>query len=326
MPQRRQMLQSSNPYGHVRGRPAGGRLFSKPNNFPIMNSILIAKFVVASFTLTAPAKDTMGVTDTTVTARATVPSDRTHLNLGATYNSTMNYYGRTDSIKYHGLYPFIGIAFKGGLYVNASFVFIGNGQSREYAATLLEGGYNFASHNGHWAGNLSATKYYYQQNTDLVQSVIKGTTAASLTNLNKVVNVTLEADARFSDKVDAGCQGGLDHTIRISKVLGSNGVLVIDPTATVYAGTQHFTQTFLREQKFLFVPMGEQTLARNSQVFSVLAYEASMPIVYGYKGLNILIDPAYILPQHVLNGNGEVMTPGTVANLFYVTMTIKVTL
>lgn len=285
-----------------------------------MSSILIAKLLVTSLTLTSPAKDTIGVADTSA------PATHAHLNVGVTYNSTMNYYGRTDSVKYHGLYPFIGIAFKGGLYVNASFVFIGNAQSREFAATLLEGGYNFASHNGLWAGNLSAIKYYYQQNTDLVQSVIRGTTAASLTNLNKITNVTLEADARFSDKVDAGCQGALDHTVRINKVLGAGGVLVIDPTATVYAGTQHFTQTFLQQQKFLLIPTGEQTLTRNSQAFSVLAYEASIPIVYRYKGLNILIDPAYILPQHVLNGNGEVMAPGAMPNLFYITLTVKMTL
>ena len=290
-----------------------------------MTSILFAKLLVGSLTMMAPSRDTT-VTDTSAVTTATAPADRTHLNIGVTGNSTMNYYGRTDSVKFRGLYPFVGIAFKGGLYVNASFVFIGNEQDHEYAATILEGGYNFGTKNGHWAGNLSATKYYYQQNTDLVQSVIKGTAAASLTNLNRIANITAEADARISDKVDGGCQGALDHTIRISKVLGASGVLVIDPTTTVYAGTQHFTQTFLQEQKFLFVPMGQATLARNSQIFSVLAYEASLPIVYGYKGLNIMVDPAYILPQHVLNGNGEVMAAGAVSDLFYVTLTVKVTL
>lgn len=285
-----------------------------------MNTILIAKLLAAGISLAAPAQDTAGRNDSTVAA------EKTHLNVGITYNSTMNYYGRTDSLKSSGIYPFIGVTLKGGLYANASFIFIQNSQRREYAATVLEGGYNFDSRNKHWAGNLSATKYYYQQNTDLVQSVIKGMAAASVTNLNKIVNVNVEADARFSDQVDAGFQGGLDHTLRFQRLFSRKDVLVIDPTATVYAGTQHFTQTFLEQQKFLFLPAGEQALTTNSQVFSVLAYEGSLPIVYGYKGLNLVLDPAYILPQHVLNSSGQVEAPGSVNGLFYITLTAKFSL
>jgi hypothetical protein len=285
-----------------------------------MHTLLFVKIISAGLSLTAPVQDTTGTADSTVTA------EKTHLNIGITYNSTMNYYGRTDSLKSHGLYPFVGISLKDGLYANASFVFIDNSQRREYAATVLEAGYNFTSRNGHWAGNLSATKYYYEQNTGLVQSVIKGIAAASLTNLNKIANITIEADARFSDQVDAGLQGGLDHTIRVPRLFCAKDVLVIDPTATVYAGTQHFTQTFFEEQKFLFLPAGEQELSSNSQIFSMLAYEVSMPVVYGYKGLNLVLDPAYIVPQHVLLTNGQQAAPGTVSNLFYVTMTVKISL
>jgi hypothetical protein len=149
----------------------------------MMNTILIAKLFATGISLAGPVGDTVGRHDTTVS------TERTHLNIGVTYNSTMNYYGRTDSLKSSGIYPFVGISLKGGLYANATFIFIQNSQRREYAATVLEGGYNFDSKNGHWAGNLSATKYFYQQNTDLVQSVIRGMAAASLTNLNKSMRV-----------------------------------------------------------------------------------------------------------------------------------------
>lgn len=281
-----------------------------------MYTLLITNLFAAGLSLAAPVKDTAIGSDSTA-------PEKTHLNIGITYNSTMNYYGRTDSFKSHGVYPFVGISLKDGLYANASFVFIDNIQHSEYATTVLEAGYNFASGNGHWAGNLSATKYYYEQNTGLVQSVIKGIAAASLTNINKLVNVTIEADARFSDQVDAGLEGGLDHTFRMPRLFGAKDVLVIDPTATVYAGTQHFTQTFLEEQKFLFLPAGEQELTSRSQVFSILAYEVSMPVVYGYKGLNLVLDPAYILPQHVLNASGQMTAPDLVPNLFYITLTAK---
>ena len=250
---------------------------------------------------------------------ASSASEKTHFIIGATYNSAMNYYGRVDSLKSKGFYPFVGLALANGLYVNATFVFIRNSVQSQYAATLLEGGYNFKSKGGSWAGTLSASRFFYEAGIDLVQSAIRETGAFSITNLNKVVDITLGADAKFSDHVDLGAQGSLDHIIRVPHIFGSGDVLVLDPSATIYAGTQQYTQTFLQQQHFLFLPTGETTLTKNSQQFGILAYELSMPVVYGYKKINILITPAYILPQHVLAGE-------MAGDLFYMTATVKLTL
>lgn len=263
------------------------------------------------------------VKDSTTAKDPAVSREKTHLNLGVTYNSGMNYYGRVDSLKSRGIYPFVGVSFKSGLYLSSTFVFIDNSIASQYAATLLEGGYNFKNSNGNWAGNLSASKYFYQAGTDLVQSAVKEVVAASLTNLNKIVNVTLEADAKFSDHIDPGMQAGLDHTIRFTRVLSGKDVLVLDPSAYVYAGTQHFTQTFFQQKNLLLFPVAEQQLTKNSQEFSVLAYELSMPVVYGYKKLNFIFSPAYILPQHLLSTSGQAVASGTAENLFYLTLTVK---
>jgi hypothetical protein len=246
-----------------------------------------------------------------------ISTEKTHLIIGITGNSSMNYYGRVDSLKSKGLYPFVGVNFKNGLYVNASFVFIHNPLQSQYAATLVEGGYNFRNKKGTWAGSLSTTRYFYQDNTDLIQSAIKQSIAASITQLNKVVNITIGGDVKFSTQADPGAQAGLDHIIKWTHVFGS-GVIVLDPSANVYAGTQHFTQTFIQQQHFLLLPTGEETVTKDSQQFSVLAYELSLPIVFAYGKFNFILSPAYILPQHVLTGNAD--------NLFYTTATLKFTL
>ena len=241
----------------------------------------------------------------------------THFVVGVTANSAMNYYGRVDSLKSKGLYPFVGVNFSNGLYVNANFVFIHNNLQTQYAATLVEGGWNFHNKKNSWSGSLSTTRYIYQDNTDLIQSAIKQSVAASITQLNKIVNITIGGDIKFSNQADPGAQAGLDHIIKFTRVFGK-AVIVLDPSAYVYAGTQHFTQTYLQQQHFLLFPAGEEVVTKDSREFSILSYEASLPMVLAYKKFNLILSPAYVLPQHVLTGSS--------AALFYTTATVKFTL
>ncbi len=260
------------------------------------------------------------------TAKDTTSStESTHLVLGASYNSGINYFGRVDSLHSKAYYPFVGVALKDGLYANATFVFIQNSLQSQYAATLLEGGYNFKGHNGHWAGNLSVSRFFYQQDVNLVQSAVREMAAASITNLNKILNITLGGNVKWSDKADVGAQAGVDHIIRIPDIFG-NDVLVIDPSAYAYAGTQNFTQTYYQKRNFLIFPMADQQVTSTSQQFNIMAYELSVPVVYGYKKLNLILSPAYVMPQHLIVVPGRPDLSENGANLFYFTASIKITL
>ncbi|HWB92213.1 MAG TPA: hypothetical protein VG605_10185 [Puia sp.] len=264
-----------------------------------------------------------------------------HVNAGVIYNSGLNYYGRVDSLESKGVCPFIGLSLKNGLYVNSTFVFVENSLQSQYAATLLEAGYNFggsisagdssgAGNAGtstsagnfgkHWAGNLSVSRFLYRPEVDLVESVVREMASASLTRLNKVANITLTASARWSSQVDYNAQAGLDHIIRIPNVLSKKGVLVFDPTATISAGTQNFTTTYYQEKNFLFLPVQEQQITATSEQFNILAYELSCPIVYGLGKARLMLSPAYVVPQHLITG-AELGS-----NLFYITALVKITL
>src|SRR5688572_10697716 len=73
---------------------------------------------------------------------------------GALYNSSLNYYGRTDSLKSQGWVPFAGITLKNGLYLFSNFIFINNALTTTYAATTVEAGYKFITRKGSLAGNI----------------------------------------------------------------------------------------------------------------------------------------------------------------------------
>jgi len=250
---------------------------------------------------------------------------KTHLAVSATYNSGLNYYGRVDSLHSKGYYPSVGLTLKNGLYATTTFVFVQNSLIDQYAATLVEGGYNFNNRKNTWAGSLSASRYFYKSDVSLVQSAVKEVVSASLTHLNKVINITVGGNVKWSGNTDVGLQAGLDHIIRIPTIFGKD-VLVLDPSANVFAGTQNFTKTWYEKKSFLLFPVAEEQVTANSRQFNVLSYELSLPIVYGYKKLNLIFTPAYVLPQHLLTVPGQPALSERGANLFYITATAKLTL
>jgi len=253
--------------------------------------------------------------------------EQTHFVVSATYNSGLNYYGRVDSLHSKGFYPSIGLILKNGLYATSTFVFIQNSLVDQYAATLIEGGYNFNNKKNTWAGNLSASRYFYQADVSLVQSAVKEVVSGSLTNMNKVANITVGANVKWSGNTDIGIQAGLDHIIKFQHIFTKDkDVIVLDPSVNVFAGTQNFTKTYYQKKAFLLFPVAEEQVTSNSRHFNLLSYELSFPIVYGYKKLNLIVTPAYVLPQHLLTVPDQPDLSERGTNMFYLTATAKFTL
>jgi hypothetical protein len=238
---------------------------------------------------------------------------------GVAFNSGLNYYGRTDSLKSRAIYPFAGITLNNGLYLFSNFIFINNALATTYAATTIEAGYRFKNKKGNWRGNIFGSRFFYNADVNLVQSVVKEQAGINLAHTNKVVAVYGGADAKFSNVTDFGAYVGLDHAFRIDPV-GKRGVIVISPSAYSYFGTQRFTKTWLQEKRLLLFPVGEQTVTQSSSRFSIMSYELSCPVIYGIGKMNIIITPAYVIPQNVITANG---TTQKADNLFYTSATLR---
>ena len=252
------------------------------------------------------------------TGDSTTTDKKITFTAGALYNSSLNYYGRTDSLKSQGIVPFAGISLKNGLYLFSNFIFINNAVTATYAATAVEAGYKFQNTKGSLKGNIYGIGYFYKEDVSLVQSVVKQQAGINLSGLNKVINVHAGADAKFSNQTDFGAYAGIDHIFRIDSV--GKGVIVIAPAAYSYFGTQRFSKTYLQQKRFLIFPAGEETITQNSSAFNTLSYELSCPFVYGIGKMNIAITPSYVLPQHVIAADG---TPQKAANLFYMTAALR---
>lgn len=241
--------------------------------------------------------------------------------LSLNFNSNLNYYGRTDSLKSTGVFPMAEFWITPKFYINAAPVFVNNNlQTLNYAGTVTTAGYQNVTDK--WITNIYALKPFYKAGTPLVQSALQAQTGISFCKLNKIINVTIGGDAKFSDKIDFGATGGLDHLIKISNKDGS--AWIIDPSAYVYGGTQNFTNTYNRKKAgTLIFPGSTEQVTEKVQSFNVLAYEASMPVIFVKDKWMILATPSYIMPQNLVTVPNRPDLSERGENTLYVTLGIK---
>ena len=249
-------------------------------------------------------------------------AEKTVFKVSANYNTGLNYYGRIDNLHSSGFFPLAELWFNERFYINAAPVFVNNSAaSFQYAGTITSAGYQFKSQNK-WLGNIYVLKPFYRESSELVQSALKAQTGMTLTWLNKFLNVTGGADAKFSDKTDYGVTGGLDHILRYQ--LNDKTVLVIDPSAYINAGTQQFTKSYLkRTTGFLFFPGSEQVVTESAQKFNILSYEFSAPMILAINKFQLLFTPAYVIPQNLLTVEGRPDLSEKGEKMFYATFGAK---
>jgi hypothetical protein len=228
------------------------------------------------------------------------------------YQSKLHYYGRVDSFKSSGLFPILSYEFKNGLYAEGTAVFVQNAsQPFAYTGASVEAGYNFPERK-HFEGKVFVSKFFYQDQSTLVQSALREQAGINLGYKNKIININGGFDLKFSDETDIGATAGVDHLFVTSIKGWDKAKLAIMPSLTMYSGTQNFTSTYIKKDSFLGVPF---TSEKTEQVkkFSILAYELSAPLVLVAGKFNAYVMPSYVIPQNlIIQEKGE--------NLFYVTL------
>ena len=240
--------------------------------------------------------------------------------LSLNYNSGLNYYGRTDSLKSTGLFPLAEVWFNPKFYINAAPVFVNNKlQTMQYAGSVASIGY--LSVGSKWISNLYFLKPFYTESSDLVQSALKAQAGASFTALNKGINFSFGGDIKYSDQFDFGAMVGIDHIFRFENK--DNSIIVLDPSFTANAGSQNFSKTYKRKTGGL-LPR-EQQVTESYKQFNVLSLEASMPFIYSKNKLMVIATPAYVLPQNLVKVENRPDLTEIGENMFYATIALKYT-
>lgn len=245
-------------------------------------------------------------------------------SISANYNTSLNYFGRTDSLRSSGFFPMAELWFTDKFYVNAAPVFVNNAvQQFGYAGTVATLGYQNLTDK--WITSLYLTKPFYTESSELVQSALKAQSGVNLTYRNPILNISAGGDVKLSDKVDFGATAGLDHVVRVE--LSNGAVFVIDPSVYAYAGTQNFQRSYYKKSKpsFLLFPGNNQLVTEEVSRFSILAYEATVPLIYAKGKFMLMATPSYIIPQNLVTVTGRPDLSEQGENMFYTTLTAKYT-
>lgn len=242
------------------------------------------------------------------------------------HQSYVHFLGRSDSLSSNATLPIISYQLKNGLYAQGAAIFIANSATPfQYTGSSVEMGYRFPQ-SDKFSGNIFVSRFLYKDESVLVQSALKYQTGVNTSFQNKIINVNLGADLKFSDKTDVGATAGIDHLFIIKLADGKPRAFAINPTLTAYGGTQRFTETYQQKQSPTVggIPVGPpQTTTQTKDVntFSILAYEYTMPLVLVVGKFNAVLSPSYVMPQNILVANGEYGR-----NRFYITASIGVRL
>lgn len=249
--------------------------------------------------------------------------EKPQFKLSVNYNTAINYFGRTDSLRSSAFFPTAELWFTPKFYVNASPIFVNNPvQSFEYAGTVATLG--FQSVTEHWMTSLYALKPFYEQSSKLVQAALKAQAGFNVSFLNPILNLNAGADLKFSDQTDIGVTAGVDHVIRIET--GDGSALVIDPSIYTYAGTQRFQQTYYRKSGgILGIGGSNRTVTEDVQRFKMLAYEVSVPVVFSKQKWMLIANPSYIMPQNLVTVPNRPDLSERGEDLFYTTLSLKYT-
>lgn len=256
-------------------------------------------------------------------AQDSTTKEKAQFKISLNYNSGLNYYGRIDSLESTGFFPLAELWLTPQFYINAAPIFVNNKvQSFEYAGTVATAGYQYMDEK--WLTNLYVLKPFYTAGAGLVQSALKAQTGVSATRLNTILNITIGGDVKFSDKVDLGAMAGVDHIFRIQN--SDNSAFVIDPSFYVHAGTQQYSRTYNKRQNngVLLPPTNEQVTEQVNQ-FNILAYEASMPLVYVKNKWMVIATPSYVVPKNLITVKDRPDLSEYGKNLFYTTLGVKYT-
>lgn len=256
---------------------------------------------------------------------STAANRKNEFTASINYQSKLHYYGRVDSLQSSGLFPIIGYQLKNGLYAQGTAVFVQNpALPLSYTGASAELGYKFPE-SKHFEGNVFVSKFFYQDKSVLVQSALQAQAGVNLTYKNKIVNLNGGTDVKFSDKTDIGVTAGIDHLF-VKKIEGMKvGAIAVMPSATLNAGTQNFTNTYIEKGNVLGVPVTRERTEKVAQ-FSILSYEFSAPVVFVAGKLNAYVVPSYVMPQNLVTIKDRPDLSERGENMFYFTVGLGVRL
>ncbi len=230
--------------------------------------------------------------------------DSSYIALSLNYISDAVFMGRKDSISTPYLYPSITFHHKSGFYANGSFSYLTKSNESRVDLSLITLGYDFRIKK--FEGDISVTKYFFNENSYNVISQVETDLTVSLAYDFDVIKFGVMASSFFSNDSNT-------DLILVSELsrdfITKNQRFQTSPTIGAYFGSQNFYEQYYINTQFGSgqgqgqggndnVLIQNNIKINESEKFNLMAIELSLPIWYVYKSYAFLFAPNLVLPQN----------------------------
>lgn len=187
-----------------------------------------------------------GQTDSTVINATDSISAKSALTLAAVYSNNANYYGQKAATNLPYAAFAVNYQLKSGFYFTGQTYKLLNDNTSAVSAASFGAGVNFKI-GKKLSTDLNYSHSFYPKYSPMLQASNVDNASISL-SYNSWIKPTLTGDYAFGETSDAFVTGGVSKAINLFSI-GKKDVVTIIPSINAVAGTQHFYQTYITQQK-----------------------------------------------------------------------------
>lgn len=212
--------------------------------------------------------------------------------------------GRKDSVSAPYLFPIVTYHHKSGLYASGSLSYLTKSNENRIDLFLLTAGFDFTTKKLN--GDVSITKYIFNDDSYNVISEVEADVTVILKYDFSIINLGLASSVYFNSNGNAD----LFLAPEVSRdFISNNEKFQISPTMGVYFGSQNFYEQYYINNRFgngrgqgqgttNDTQAATSIAIKESEKFSLMAIEFSLPMWYSHNSLMLSFLPAYVLPRN----------------------------
>lgn len=238
---------------------------------------------------------------------------QSHFIAEVNYISDVVFMGRKDSIAAPYLYPSIEYHHKSGFYTKGSFSYLTASNQSRIDLFLISAGFDFTINKLY--GDLSITKYFFNDDSYNVISATTADITAHLIYDLEIINVGMAASTYFNNNSSSDFFVSFDVS---HDFITNNNKFQFSPTVSINMGSQNFYEEYYNNPNSNTGGNGTGTGNGNGsgsgggttdddpvitikieekETFNLMAIELSLPIWYNYKSATFLFLPTYVIPK-----------------------------
>lgn len=226
-------------------------------------------------------------------------TDKSYFLVDMNFISDAVFMGRKDSLTAPYLYPSLTYHHKSGLYARGSFSYLTKSDEARIDLFLVTAGYDFTIKK--FSGDLSATKYFFNENSFNVISQVEVDVTASFRYDFDLVSLSIAASTYFNNNSSSDfiLSSEISHDFTTK-----NNKFQVTPTAGIYFGSQNFYEEYYTRGRSgnmrgagNNIPTTTNVTIQESEKFDIMAVEFSLPMWYTRKSLTFSFSPIFVIPQ-----------------------------